>query len=87
MTGMIETARVSEFLLTQEKHFSSAELSYAKSLMRWLPYERKFIGAEEYFDFLRSKKLKAHKQHANFAIEIFSECGMQYSEVQKDNFN
>ena len=84
MTGVVETARISGFLLSQEKHFSSAELSYAKSLMKWLPYERKFIGAEEYFVFLRTKQLKAHKQHAQFAIEIFSECGVQYSEVQKE---
>ena len=78
MTGRISTATVAEFLLAQESFFSTAELSYAKALMKWLPYESTEFETAEYFQYLRDRKLKAHKQHAQFTLDVFEECGAHY---------
>ena len=81
MTGRVSTAEVSKFLLTHEQFFSTAELSYAKALMKWLPYEKSDFPTVEYFEYLRNRMLKAHKQHAQFALDVFEECGVHYQTV------
>ena len=81
MTGIVWTADISEFLLKQEQFFSTAELSYARSLLNWVPYEKSCFDGKEYIEYLRSKQLKAHKQHAGFALDVFEECGAHYSQL------
>ena len=81
MTGRVSTAVVANFLLSQEKFFSTSELSYAKALMKWLPYEKTEFDSAEYFEHLRQRQLKAHRQHALFTLDIFEECGAHYWEV------
>ena len=81
MTGRVATAKVAEFLLSQEKFFSTAELSYGKALMKWLPYEKRDFETTDYFEHLRNRKLKAHKQHAQFTLDVFEECGARYQNV------
>ena len=79
MTKFVQVQKVASFLLSQEKFFSTAELSYAKVLLKWIPYDEHNIDSTCFFDFLRSKKLKAHKQHAQFVVDVFEECGAHYA--------
>ena len=81
MTREVRVASVSKFLLDQEKFLSKAEISYAKVLMKWLPYDKIYVNPDHFFDHLRAKNLKAHKQHASFVLDIFESCGTSYRKV------
>jgi len=78
MTHKLETTTVAQYLLTQERFFTKAELSQAKKLMKWLDYSTKMFKSTQYLDFLRSQNLKTHKISAQFALEVFVACGDVY---------
>ena len=79
MTKFVKVQKVASFLLSQERWLSTAELSYAKILLKWIPYDEIEVDSTLFFDHLRSKKLKAHKQHAQFVVDVFEECGAHYA--------
>ena len=82
MTRWVNVERVAQFLLRQEKFFSASELSYAKVLLRWLPYDLEYADPDLFFEHLRKKQLKAHRQHAAFVLDIFRELGVNYDGVE-----
>ena len=81
MTYRVKVQEVAQFLLRQEKFFSKMELTFAKAIMHWLPYEQLVVNSEDYLAVLRTKSLKSHRQHALFAIDVFELCGAQYATV------
>ena len=85
MTKSVEVQKVVRFLLQQEKYFSKPELAFAKTLLKWLPYDQQFVDCEEFFRHLRNKKMTAHKQHAAFALDIFKVCGVSYRKIMHMN--
>ena len=81
MTHRVEVQQVARFLLGQEKYLSKMELTFAKAIMNWLPYQQVAVDSEEYLRVLRAKGLKSHRQHALFAIDVFEFCGAQYATI------
>ena len=81
MTHFVKVQDVAQFLLQQEKFLSKVELTYAKSIFRWLPYSEQHVDTESYLQLLREKNLKSHRQHALFAIDVYEECGASYATV------
>ena len=79
MTGtMVKTKRLRRAILEQEQYLNSSEISMAKSILKWLPYHKKWIDSLKYFDHLRERHLKSHKVQARFAITIFELVGAVY---------
>ena len=68
-------------ILDHEKYFNASEISMAKAILDWVPYERKVADTLLFFDHLRQRNLKSHKVHARFALTIFEMVGARYSEL------
>jgi len=83
MTQIVKVQMVAKFLLSQEQFFTKGELVFARNLIKWLPYEQTSIEPSQYFEYLRSKRLKNHKQEAKFCVDIFEHCGVTYIEFRK----
>ena len=81
MTHSVEVQNVARFLLVQEKFLNKMELTFAKSIMVWLPYNKQNVNSEGYLVALRAKELRSHRQHALFAIDLFEACGAEYATV------
>ena len=81
MTHFVKVQDVAQFLLQQEKFLSKVELTYAKSIFRWLPYREQYVDTEIYLQLLREKNFKSHRQHALFAMDVFESCGASYATV------
>ena len=82
MTGShIKSKRLRHAILNHEKYFNASEVSMAKNILKWLPYDHKWVDSVLFFKALRSRDLKSHKVHARFAITIFEMVGAQYSQL------
>ena len=82
MTGSwAKTKSIRTMILNQEKYFNSSEISMAKAILSWLPYEKCNVDTVCFFEELRARNLKSHKVHARFALTIFEMVGATYSKL------
>ena len=81
MTTRVKTRKLRNVILNHELYFNPSEVSMAKSILDWLPYEDKTADTLSYFKKLRRRQLKSHKVHARFALTIFEMAGMTYSQL------
>ena len=77
----VKTKVLRKMLLDHEKYFNASEISMAKTILNWLPYQNKTAETLDFFDTLRLRDLKSHKVHARFALTIFDMVGARYEEL------
>ena len=76
---VIRSRRLRDVILYNEKYLNPSEVSMAKSILSWLPYEQKKTDSLDFFVQLRARELKSHKVHARFAMTMFEMAGAHYN--------
>ena len=75
---VIRSKKLRHVILEHEKYLNPSEISMAKSILKWLPYDQKWVDTLKFFNHLRARDLKSHKVHARFAITVFELVGASY---------
>ena len=82
--SVLRTKKIRRTLLSHEQYFNKSEISMAKAILDWLPYEERSADTIDFFVCLRARNLKSHKVHARFAVTVFNMMGANYEQLQKN---